>query len=311
MKSTPGPLVSILINNYNYAGFVGKAIESALAQTYPRIEVVVTDDGSTDNSLDVLKTYGARIRLVAKENGGQASAINSGFAASKGEIICLLDADDLFVPEKIKRVVEILTEDSQLGWCFDTLHEFDSRGNGERLNAERYLSREIPWGKWDVRGRTLAGKPPYIPTATSGLSFRRALLSQIVPMPEVIRITSDNYIKLLGLALAEGWFTSEKLTLQRIHDNNAFTNRKGGKRSLASRIEVITGISIYEKSDSLQILGKGLVGYGLGTLWLSGGLDADTKNRVGRFLRGMGVHAACSILARTVYWGLRRSLTVI
>ncbi len=82
------PLVSILINNYNYARFLDEAIASALNQTYGAVEVIVVDDGSTDNSRSVVASYGNRVRLIAKGNGGQASAFNSGFAASSGDVIC-------------------------------------------------------------------------------------------------------------------------------------------------------------------------------------------------------------------------------
>ncbi|MBN1874039.1 MAG: glycosyltransferase family 2 protein, partial [Anaerolineae bacterium] len=99
------PLVSILINNYNYAEFLSAAIDSGLAQTYPNVEVVVVDDGSTDNSREVIAGYKNRIIAVLKENGGQASAFNAGVAASRGDIVCFLDSDDIFLPEKITEIV--------------------------------------------------------------------------------------------------------------------------------------------------------------------------------------------------------------
>ncbi|MCC2671779.1 MAG: glycosyl transferase, partial [Armatimonadetes bacterium] len=77
-------LASVIINNYNYARYLPEAVESALAQTYPHTEVVVVDDGSTDHSRAVLAGYGDRLRTVFQENGGQASAFNAGFAASRG-----------------------------------------------------------------------------------------------------------------------------------------------------------------------------------------------------------------------------------
>ena len=79
------PLVSIVINNYNYGRFVGSAIESALEQSYSNTEVIVVDDGSTDTSREVIASFGDRIGAVLKANGGQASAYNAGFAASKGD----------------------------------------------------------------------------------------------------------------------------------------------------------------------------------------------------------------------------------
>src|SRR5215217_1250210 len=95
---THEPFVSVVVNNYNYGRFLGEAIDSALAQTYPRTEVVVVDDGSTDDSCSVIAGYDGRVVPVLKENGGQASAFNAGFAASRGDIVIFLDADDYLFP---------------------------------------------------------------------------------------------------------------------------------------------------------------------------------------------------------------------
>ena len=96
---------SIIINNYNYARFLGQAVDSALNQTHPDIEVVVVDDGSEDNSLKILESYGNRIKLIAKENGGQASCYSAGFSQCSGDLVLFLDADDYLRPECIERVV--------------------------------------------------------------------------------------------------------------------------------------------------------------------------------------------------------------
>src|ERR687885_1217665 len=93
-------LVSILICNYNYAQYVKEAIDSALNQTYSNTEVIVIDDGSTDNSREIIASYGDKIIPILKQNSGQASAFNVGFAISKGDIICFLDSDDTFSAEK-------------------------------------------------------------------------------------------------------------------------------------------------------------------------------------------------------------------
>src|SRR5687768_2353721 len=95
------PLVSVVITNYNYADFVGAAIESALAQRYEPIEVVVVDDGSTDDSRDVISRY-HEIVAVFQPNGGQTSALNEGFRVARGDWICMLDADDLLKPGAIE-----------------------------------------------------------------------------------------------------------------------------------------------------------------------------------------------------------------
>ncbi len=93
---TDTPLVSVIIDNYNYGRFLGAAIDSALNQTYPHIEVIVVDDGSTDDSRDVISLYGEQILPIFKDDGGQGSALNTGFKASGGEFIQFLDSDDYY-----------------------------------------------------------------------------------------------------------------------------------------------------------------------------------------------------------------------
>ena len=99
------PLVSIVIDNFNYARFLPDAIDSALRQTWPAVEVVVADDGSTDGSPEVIAGYGDRVRAVLKENGGQASAFNAGFDATSGDIVVFLDSDDVLHPDFAERAV--------------------------------------------------------------------------------------------------------------------------------------------------------------------------------------------------------------
>lgn len=299
------PKVSILINNYNYGRFLGEAIDSALAQTYSNVEAVVVDDGSTDNSGEVIAGYGARILTVLKKNGGQASALNMGFAVASGEIVCLLDSDDYFKPEKVQHVVEILTGNPDLGWCFDIVRQFNHE------TRERY-----PWpttherGKWDARAVTAAGKPPFIPTALSGLSFRRATLARILPMPEPIRLksgcSSDAYIKWVALALDEGWMADEELTLMRVHGSNAFTMRSADKKRLSGQLELITGIWLYEKWPVLQRLALKAFSRGLGAHWASGGLESGHKQLVQSFIRNLALPQRSEVLLRATIWSTLR-----
>jgi len=96
------PLVSVIIPNYNYAEFVDKAIESVLSQTYKNIEIIVVDDGSTDNSLDILSSYSSEITLISQCNLGVSSARNAGLAKASGEYVCFLDSDDIWFSNKIE-----------------------------------------------------------------------------------------------------------------------------------------------------------------------------------------------------------------
>jgi glycosyltransferase involved in cell wall biosynthesis len=103
-----GPLVSIIIPCWNCESFVGQAIESAIAQTYRNIEIIVIDDGSTDESLEVIKSYGQRILWETGPNRGACAARNRGFAISQGGLLQFLDADDHLHPDKILQQVEYM-----------------------------------------------------------------------------------------------------------------------------------------------------------------------------------------------------------
>lgn len=129
------PLVSVIIPVYNAEKYICEALDSVVSQTYPldKIEIVCVDDGSTDNSNRVIKGWikedKCAIKLVAKENGGSASARNYGIAKCGGEIIQLLDADDRLLPEKIEKSVEKLMEDDSVGLVYSYYIQFDEGGN--------------------------------------------------------------------------------------------------------------------------------------------------------------------------------------
>ncbi|MEO5917533.1 MAG: glycosyltransferase family 2 protein [Luteolibacter sp.] len=101
-------MVSVIIPTYNRIGTIRQAVESVLAQTYPDIEIVIADDGSTDGTCESLESYGDKIRIVKQPNRGPSAARNLGVKESSGEILAFLDSDDLWLPEKIERQMEVL-----------------------------------------------------------------------------------------------------------------------------------------------------------------------------------------------------------
>lgn len=113
----PQKRVSVVVANYNMGRYVVEAVESILAQTYPVHEVNVVDDGSTDNSRDVLRRYQDHpvVRVFLQPNGGQAKAKNKGIREATGEFIAFLDADDLWIPEKLERQLPYFDSDPELG----------------------------------------------------------------------------------------------------------------------------------------------------------------------------------------------------
>lgn len=222
------------MSNYNYGRYLAEAIDSALSQEWPDLEVVIVDDGSTDRSRDLIASYGSRVVTVFKENGGQASALNAAFAASRGEIVALLDADDWFEPGKIGRVVAELADHPEAGWLAHPLipvaevtPEHRSRGKVWKTGGSGDYTAAVR------RGRTKL--LPLLP-ATSGLVFRRELLERIMPIPVELGITADNYLKLAGLLISPVRILDQPLACQRIHGANRYTLQAGKSSRFAKTV---------------------------------------------------------------------------
>lgn len=124
----PMTSVSIIIPAFNQARFLGAAIESCLNQTHPAIEVVVVDDGSTDDTPQVAARYQNRIIYVRQDNQGLPAARNRGIRESKGAYLCFLDSDDWFHPEKVSRQAALLDEDAHLGFVYCDIETVDEQG---------------------------------------------------------------------------------------------------------------------------------------------------------------------------------------
>jgi glycosyltransferase involved in cell wall biosynthesis len=135
---TRGPLVSVVIPVPNAAEFLLGTIESALAQTYAPVEVVVVDDGSTDDSGAVAASLGARVTLVEQANRGPAAARNSALRVARGELVAFLDADDLWAPTRLERCVEILQERPEIGMVTTDAYLIE---NGRKTEKRSYGDR--------------------------------------------------------------------------------------------------------------------------------------------------------------------------
>ena len=256
-NSVHPPLVSVLVNNYNYGAFLGSAIDSLLAQTYAPIEIIVVDDGSTDSSSQIIEQYvdqyGERIRPILKENGGQDSCFNAGFAASRGEIICFIDADDCFVKDKVAKIVARFEQSPDIGWCFNALSLIDVHTQ-ESLGVTRAFPKQShdTSQPCDFRRAMRQGRLPFYPMSTSGLCFRRRLLEQILPMPETfIKTSADRYLRCAAMGLDKGYFIAEPLTIQGIHGNNVATLRKD--RMFLRERQIVTAVLLKQQFPRLTL----------------------------------------------------------
>jgi glycosyltransferase involved in cell wall biosynthesis len=211
---TSTPLTTVIIDTYNYGWFIEQAIDSVLSQEFPpeQLEVIVVDDGSTDDTAERVSKYGSRIKYLKKENGGQASAFNLGFAESRGDLIVLLDADDYFLPGKLRRVFEEFQTHPDVGMVYHRLPQMHPGGVIVPATQFETLSGFLP-----ADAQKLA---KYRVHQTSCLAFRCSLLQEIFPIPESMRIQADAYLQLIAVLLAPIRTIAEDLAVYRIHGRN-------------------------------------------------------------------------------------------
>jgi glycosyltransferase involved in cell wall biosynthesis len=214
--TTEQSLVTVLIDTYNYGRFIEEAIDSVLLQDFPmeQVQVLVVDDGSTDDTAERVKKYGSRIEYFYKTNGGQASSLNAGFTRARGKIVVLLDADDYFLQGKLRRVVEVFQDHPEAGLVYNGLRELHA-DTGRILDPEfQPVSGFLPN---DLRKLlTFCAYP------TSCLAFRRQAVERVLPIPESLRLQADGYIELLCVLIAEVVAIPEVLSVYRIHGENLF-----------------------------------------------------------------------------------------
>jgi len=130
MPLTDTPLVSVIMPCFNDAAFIGEAIQSILAQDYRNREIIVVDDGSTDNSIDVIRSFGSDVILLTQENAGSAIARNFALQQASGELIAFLDSDDAWLPGKLRTQVNFLKTNPGIGACFTAFHHWWPDGDG-------------------------------------------------------------------------------------------------------------------------------------------------------------------------------------
>ncbi|HEX6508829.1 MAG TPA: glycosyltransferase family A protein [Chloroflexota bacterium] len=220
---TRDPIASIIVTNYNYGRFLDQAIESALEQTYPHVEVNVVDDGSTDDSWEIIAAYRDRVTAVSKENGGQSSALNAGFRVISGEIVCFLDADDVLLPSAMQRAVDLLCEEDvvKVHWPMWTID-----AQGRKLGA----SSSTSLADGDLRetarryGPLIGSSPP-----TSGNAWSRHFLDEVLPLPEVEKnfgvggAAPDDYLSFLASLSGTIRKTHEPQAMYRLHTGSDYS----------------------------------------------------------------------------------------
>lgn len=128
--------ISAIMTVYNGEAYLREALDSILAQTYPSVEVIVVDDGSTDQTADILASYGDKITWQHQPNQGQGAGRNSGLAHATGELVAFLDADDIWVADKLEKQMQLLGKQRKLAMVFGLMKVFVSPELSEQRKQE-------------------------------------------------------------------------------------------------------------------------------------------------------------------------------
>jgi glycosyltransferase involved in cell wall biosynthesis len=207
-------LVSAIISNHNYGRFLPEAIDSALHQAEVDVEVIVVDDGSTDDSAELIRDYEAafqNLRGVFQANLGQWAALNAGVLASRGAVLAFLDADDTWLPGKLSAIAN---------WHRDhdlVLHNL-VKDTGERYTLiDPAVSQR----------RRLLSSGYALSGPTSALSITRRLAREIFPLPvSDVRLCADIYVSYRGLQLVDMFTSDDTLATYRVHGDNGWYGRR-------------------------------------------------------------------------------------
>jgi glycosyltransferase involved in cell wall biosynthesis len=183
------PLVSIITPSYNQADYLDKTIHSVLEQDYPNIQYLVVDGGSTDDSVDIIRKYAARLDWwVSEPDRGQADALNKGLARAKGEIVAWLNSDDIYQPGAVRQAVAALQRNPEVGFVYSKLHSID-RG-GAVFNTINYENFDL----LDLLSFRIIGQPTVF--------MRHSLLQRAGPLDATYNYLLDHHLWLRMLRLA-------------------------------------------------------------------------------------------------------------
>jgi glycosyltransferase involved in cell wall biosynthesis len=216
------PMVSVVIAAYNYEQYVGEAIESALNQSYPheRLAIVVVDDGSTDATAAVVTRYAERhpgvVRLIQQVNSGPEAAVGRGMAESSGELIAFLDADDAWMPGKLRGQVAVLQERPEVGLVFGDM--LPVGGDGRALDRPLIL-HAMPRLNRRAGAQLLAGNV----ASTSAIVARREVISRMPPRIPI----ADWWFTLESALKAEIAWINTPVVNYRIHGSGRSAGRQG------------------------------------------------------------------------------------
>jgi glycosyltransferase involved in cell wall biosynthesis len=211
-----------IINNYNYGAYIGEAIESVLSQSVAFDEIVIVDDGSTDNSVGIIeKEIETRqdVKVIAKQNEGQLSCFNAGYSATTGDIVFFLDSDDVYKRNYLESVLELYKRNEECDFVWCAVERFGNI-SGVRHTNEEYCRKTGEVG-YSVAVTLYLKK--WVGGPTSSISMKRHVLDKILPIPflQEWRTRADDCL-IYGSSVVGAckFYLPKPLVNYRTHDGN-------------------------------------------------------------------------------------------
>ena len=225
-------MVSVIIPAYNAAEWIGETLQSVLAQSFRDLEIIVVDDGSIDDTVSVTKAFGKGVKLIRKPHSGKSASRNAGIYAAQGEYIAFIDADDLWLPEKLELQLQMFSRNPNLGWVYSDGYLFEDKStkNSMTFGSISHL----------YNGNILCPLllRDFIPSPTPVI--RRELLDEIGCFDEtLLRNEPEDWDMWLRIAARYPiGFVNHPLVRNRLHPNS-LTAREGVVDTLEGKISII------------------------------------------------------------------------
>ncbi len=254
------PRVSVVISSYNYGTFISEAIESILAQTVPSdvYEIIVVDDGSTDDTCGIVSKFGYRVKYTAKENGGHASGLNLGFNLARGGIVMFMDPDDTWDKNKIERIIDCY---NRLG-CSSVSHNiriWRDNGTTEKYHKDYFIEKlkKVDDDTYYITRDNVDIGYRFFSTLSSQ-SYSREICLKMFPIPLYFKKHADLYLRTKGLMHADIVYLHEPLSNYRQHKMSHTANIVKDHHTLRESLHIqqsfLKELSAEKPSDNSKIL---------------------------------------------------------
>jgi glycosyltransferase involved in cell wall biosynthesis len=277
--------------------FLEESINSVLQQTYKALEIIVINSDPSDRTKSMMEQYGDRIRMIPIHPTSIGTAIHSALNQSQGEIVCFLESHDVFLPNKIAKIVNVFRSHHDAHWCFHRLRLIDHRN---RTLLELFRRRDS--AEYDIRNFVeKRGHLPIQPPSISGLCFRRSLLKQLLPLPEHYSLdVVEHCLKFTAIAISRGFWLEENLACNRPLPHKYHISQLE-KFQLDATSLLFTAYWLRIRFPKLKRFANNLFAKGMSHHWQTRTAASEQQDLIHRYLTQLSVVEKVAISSKAFY----------